>query len=199
VQEQCKLDLTDPTFATHIPPYCTPQIYHYRIDTGVAHDPLTFRHRMHCARALDVDAMRAAAALLVGTHDFTQYSNNAPERLRRNPVKDLWRLDVIGVEGGLRLEVEGSGFLYKQVRHMVGALVAVGEGKMDLSDISRRLEVGNKQAPGGFIDEDWVVEAWLGFRVLMLVVLPAAGGVGDTRIAVRPHVKRLPSPQHPIQ
>jgi tRNA pseudouridine(38-40) synthase len=70
---------------------------------------------MHCAKPLDAAAMRAGAALLTGVHDFTQFSNNAPERLKRNPVKDLWRLDVVEVPGGLRLEVEGSGFLYKQV------------------------------------------------------------------------------------
>jgi tRNA pseudouridine(38-40) synthase len=97
-------------------PLAPAQIYHYSIDTGRAHNPLTHRHRVHSPRPLDVAAMRAGAALLVGRHDFTQFSNNAPERLRRSPVKDLWRLDVLECEGGLRLEVEGSGFLYKQVR-----------------------------------------------------------------------------------
>lgn len=99
-------------------PLPSPQIYLYQIDTGAIHDPLTHRQRMHCPRLLDVAAMRAAAAALVGVHDFTQFSNTAPERLRRNPVKDLRRLDIIEEEGGLRLEVEGSGFLYKQVGPM---------------------------------------------------------------------------------
>lgn len=91
------------------------QIYHYHIDTGIAHNPLAFRTAMHCPKPLDIASMRAGAALLTGVHDFTQFSNNAPERLRRNPVKDVWRFDIIETEGGLRLEVEGSGFLYKQV------------------------------------------------------------------------------------
>lgn len=47
------------------------------------------------------------------------------------------------------VQVQGTGFLYKQVRHMTGALLAVGESRMELQDISRRLEVGNNQAPGG--------------------------------------------------
>lgn len=35
------------------------------------------------------------AALLVGSHDFTQFSNTSPERLRRNPVKTLERIDLV--------------------------------------------------------------------------------------------------------
>jgi hypothetical protein len=53
--------------------------------------------------------MRAAAALLVGTHDFTQFSNDSRERLSRNPVKTMDRLDLVEVEGGLRLEVRPGG------------------------------------------------------------------------------------------
>jgi tRNA U38,U39,U40 pseudouridine synthase TruA len=55
--------------------------------------------------------MRAGAALLVGVHDFTQFSNNSPERLRRNPVKQLTRFEVLETDEGLRLEVGGSGWL----------------------------------------------------------------------------------------
>jgi tRNA pseudouridine38-40 synthase len=82
------------------------QIYHYQLDTGIAHDPLRARYSHHLRKPLDLDAMRAGAALLVGRHDFTQFSNNSPERLRRNPVKTLERLDII--EDGpaaVRLEV----------------------------------------------------------------------------------------------
>jgi hypothetical protein len=46
------------------------------------------------------------------------------------------------------LQVQGSGFLYKQVRHMTGALLALGEGRIGLQDIAARLEVGNNQPPG---------------------------------------------------
>jgi tRNA pseudouridine38-40 synthase len=136
----------------------TGKVYHYTVDTGAAHDPLAFRTRAHAKKPLDVAAMRAAAALLVGTHDFTQFSNETPERLRRNPVKTLRRLDVVGVDGGLRLEVEGSGFLYKQVRHMTGALLAVGEGKLGLDAIAERLAAGNSRPPGAG-------GAWRGYNV----------------------------------
>lgn len=58
------------------------------------------------------------------------------------------------------LQVQGSGFLYKQVRHMTGAVLAVGEGRMGLQDISRRLEVGSNEAPGMFCRHPYL---WLNF------------------------------------
>lgn len=85
------------------------QSYHYHLDTGVAHDPLRFRYSHHCRRPLELEAMRAGAALLVGTHDFTQFSNESRERLKRNPVKTLERFDV--VQDGptaVRLEVRSA-------------------------------------------------------------------------------------------
>ncbi len=45
-------------------------------------------------------------------------------------------------------QVHGSGFLYRMVRHLVGALVAVGQGRLPLGDITKRLEVGSSIAPG---------------------------------------------------
>lgn len=44
--------------------------------------------------------------------------------------------------------MQGSGFLYKQVRHMTGALLQVGLGKLSLQDIQQQLKVGSSQSPG---------------------------------------------------
>eukprot|EP00775_Hariotina_reticulata_P010074 gene10074-10229_t len=154
--------------------------YHYHLDMGRCHDPLRVRYSHHCRRPLDLEAMRAAAALLVGTHDFTQFSNTSPERLRRNPVKCLERIDLVqdpNQPTALRLEVQGSGFLYKQVRHMTGAVLAVAEGRMELQDITRRLEVGSSEAPGAG-------GAWRGYNVapakgLQLFEVEYPAGVDD--------------------
>lgn len=67
------------------------KVYRYFIETGPVHDPMKFRYRLHHPKPLDVAAMRAAAQVLVGTHDFTQFSNETPERLKRNPVKTIRR------------------------------------------------------------------------------------------------------------
>ncbi len=46
------------------------------------------------------------------------------------------------------LQVEGSGFLYKQVRHMAGVLISIGQGSMTLEALVHLLEMGSSQAPG---------------------------------------------------
>jgi tRNA U38,U39,U40 pseudouridine synthase TruA len=58
------------------------------------------------AHRFDLGAVRAAAALLVGSHDFTQFSNESAERLWRNPVRTLSRFDVVQLDPSVvRLEV----------------------------------------------------------------------------------------------
>ncbi len=61
---------------------------------------------------------RQAAKCFLGSHDFTQFASTYP--LGMNPRKTLTRFEVVEVRPGfLRLEVQGSGFLYRMVRHMV--------------------------------------------------------------------------------
>ncbi|GFR49639.1 hypothetical protein Agub_g11689, partial [Astrephomene gubernaculifera] len=70
----------------------------------------------------------------------------------RNPVKTLRRVDVVelgeAAPGGVRIEVEGNGFLYKMVRHIAGALVAVGEERLRAGALQRLLELGSAAPPG---------------------------------------------------
>ncbi|KAG2443316.1 hypothetical protein HYH02_009383 [Chlamydomonas schloesseri] len=137
---------------------CSPigKTYHYNITNSEAADPLRHRYAFHVRKPLDLGAMRAAAAAMVGTHDFTQFSNIGEEGGRprkRNPVKTLRRVDVVELDpvafpGGVRIEVEGTGFLYKMVRHIAGVLVAVGERKLPPSIVAEMLEVGNNAPPG---------------------------------------------------
>lgn len=79
--------------------------------------------------------MRAAAGILIGQHDFTAFSASRGADARENPVKTLSRLSVASRGAELRVVAEGSGFMYKMVRMLVGALVDVGTGRLDEGDI----------------------------------------------------------------
>ena len=90
-------------------------------------------------RPLDVEAMRSTAKLLVGKHDFRAFS--AFNRVERETtVRTLRRLDVIGRGKKLRIVAEADGFLYKMVRTLVGALVAVGLGKLKPEQVAALLD-----------------------------------------------------------
>lgn len=115
--------------------------YQYRYYLGRA-DPTEQRYVWACRDSpVDIDKMRAAAAHLVGTHDFTAYSASHGKNSDPNPIKTVKRLDLKQRGRQLRLEVEGSGFLYRMVRSFAGALYAVGRGRLTPEEILTILDM----------------------------------------------------------
>lgn len=86
--------------------------------------------RLYCSHVrhdLDLKAMRAAAAYFVGTHDFTSFAANAKREVETH-VRTITRFTISKRGTEVTFSVRGSGFLYKQVRSMVGFLIRVGKG-----------------------------------------------------------------------
>lgn len=78
-------------------------------------------------RPLDADAMRAAAALLIGEHDFSAFRSS--ECQAASPVKHVRSIDI-GRHGAYwRFDFEASAFLHHMVRNLMGCLIAVGQGR----------------------------------------------------------------------
>lgn len=83
------------------------------------------------SRPMDFEAMRRAAALLVGVHDFTAFGGMHKQGMEHeNPVKDLRRLDLVKKGDLIVVTTEAGGYLYKMVRRLVGGLAQVGMGRM---------------------------------------------------------------------
>ncbi len=78
-------------------------------------------------RSLDGDAMRQAAAQLIGTHDFSSF--RAADCQATSPVKTLRRLTVSKRGAYWCFEFDASAFLHHMVRNVIGCLVAVGSGR----------------------------------------------------------------------
>lgn len=117
--------------------------YDYFLHLGDA-DPFTRPYCWPILRPLDIEAMQAAAAVLRGRHDFRAYSAfNGQER--EDTVREL-RLEITRRGRRVRIRAEASGFLYKMVRSLVGALVAVGEGRMTVEQVKEIL-VSKKRTP----------------------------------------------------
>jgi tRNA pseudouridine38-40 synthase len=106
--------------------------YRYLIDHGAPADAMDGRFSWAIAPRVDVARMNAAAACLVGEHDFSAF--RAARCEARNPVKVMSRVSVDGpwpLPGGRErvvVEIAGSAFLRKMVRILVGTLVEVGAG-----------------------------------------------------------------------
>lgn len=109
--------------------------YEYRLFLGHP-DPFIrpFVWAMDRPTPPDLAAMRRAAKVLRGRHDFAAFSAFAGEE-RNDTVRTLRRLDIVRRGRGVTIVAEADGFLYKMVRTLVGALVAVGYGKLTPEDV----------------------------------------------------------------
>lgn len=120
----------------------------YRYDILARPDPSPFfrKRAWWVPWILQVEAMREAAALLVGTHDFSAF--RAAGCAARHPVRTLRRAEI-AVEGDLlRCWFEGDGFLRMMVRNLVGTLVEVGRGRMRPGAMGEILSAKDRRLAG---------------------------------------------------
>jgi len=117
--------------------------YRYQIDTGALPDIFLRRYAWHHPRPLDIPAMRQAAKLITGKHDFSALSAN-PMREINTPVRTVTKLTITRRGQLLTITVAANGFLYKMVRSIAGALVKVGEGKLTVAQL-RKLLAGKRR------------------------------------------------------
>lgn len=105
--------------------------YEYRLRIGFSPPDRARYESVIGDRQLDVEAMREAAALMVGVHDFTAFGGMHKQGMdHENPIKDLRRLDVVRRGSLVIITAESGGFLYKMVRRLAGGLIQVGLGRM---------------------------------------------------------------------
>lgn len=126
------------------------KLYRYQIWTATAASPLHRSTHWHVSRALDLDAMRAAAAVLTGRHDFRAF--RAADCERQTTVRLLRRVDILRPPQEsapcLHIEVDGTAFLKNMVRILVGTLVQVGKGKMSIEHVQSLLRIGDRTQAG---------------------------------------------------
>ncbi len=121
--------------------------YRYRIENLPTRAPLSRMQAWQVFRPLDVAAMRAAAAPLLGRHDFSAF--RAADCEARHAVRELRRLDVED-DGAGRIEVvaEATAFLRHMVRNLAGTLVEVGLGSRAPGSMAALLESRDRTLAG---------------------------------------------------
>ena len=98
-------------------------------------------YNAHIVRPLDVEAMRRAMQYFVGKHDFAAFSAN-PNRPIESTVREIYAFTVTKRGSQICFRVQGSGFLYKMVRSMVGFLLRVGAGQEKPESVAVLLSPG---------------------------------------------------------
>jgi tRNA pseudouridine38-40 synthase len=122
--------------------------YRYLLRNAPIVSPFERAYVWHVPEPLDVEAMREAAAVLVGTHDFAAFGSAGSET--KDTVRTIAWSDVQlrDAEGLLAYEVAGTGFLRHMVRAIVGTLVEIGRGRRPASSMSA-LVAGRSRADAG--------------------------------------------------
>ena len=100
--------------------------YHYQICLGEVQEPIHRLYSWHVYSPLDLQKMESAASDLLGTHDFTAFTNE----IRNDPVCTLKSIAITPSGNRLQIAFRGNRFLYKMVRNLAGTLVYIGCGKL---------------------------------------------------------------------
>ena len=101
--------------------------YRYQLYQADVMPPHLAPYWAFCHRPLDLAAMQDAARRFVGEHDFVSFAAN-PNRALETTVRRVFSFEVRKSGHRHTFVVRGDGFLYKQVRSMVGFLISVGKG-----------------------------------------------------------------------
>ncbi len=124
----------------------TGKTYVYRIWNSEIHNVFERQYLYALPQPLDLAKMRAAAALLCGTHDFQSFCAAKPGK--KSTVRTLHSIAIEQHGSEVRLVFNGNGFLYHMVRILVGTLVEVGLGKRDAATMPAILATKQRSEAG---------------------------------------------------
>lgn len=117
--------------------------YRYRIaDDGVGPSPLERRWTLRHPKRLDLDAMNEAAQPLIGEHDFAAFCKPRDFATTIREIQELtWQRDD---QGSAVMTIQADAFCHSMVRSVVGALVAVGDGRRPIHWVKDILDAGGR-------------------------------------------------------
>jgi tRNA pseudouridine38-40 synthase len=121
--------------------------YLYRISNRRSPPALDKNRVWWISKVLDADAMRAAADVLMGHHDFTTFRSSSCQA--KSPVKSVDSFTVTTTpDDEIHIIASARSFMHNQVRSMVGSLKVVGDGKWSRDDLRAALEAKDRARCG---------------------------------------------------
>jgi len=119
--------------------------YIYRIFNGKVPSPFDIRFYSHIPYPLNKRKMKKATKYFIGEKDFSSFTSDEPHKNRIRTV-DEFKMKVKGDE--ILFKVRGKSFLRYMVRNMVGTIIDVGKGKIELKDIPGIFDAKDRRAAG---------------------------------------------------
>lgn len=120
------------------------RVYRYLIVNRDAPSPLRRGYTWHVREPLAVERMDAAVRRLVGRRDLAVFTGPGA----RSTVRDVLRAGCWRDDDTVVVEVEANAFLPHMMRHLVGALVQVGRGRLTLDELEHKVATGDRRGLG---------------------------------------------------
>lgn len=124
----------------------TGKTYRYRIWNGAVRNVFDRRFVWQVEEPLDLEAMKQAANLLIGRHDFASFTSAKSKK--KSTVRTVFSVDIAKEGNEVVLTFTGDGFLYHMVRILTGTLVEAGLGKRSADDMERILAARERKEAG---------------------------------------------------
>lgn len=122
--------------------------YMYIMNIG-EYNPMERNYVYQYNSTLDIDSMKKASKLFIGTHNFKSFTK--ADELREDYERTIFTADVtedVNHLGHIIISFRGTGFLRYMVRNMVGLLIEIGEGKKSIEDVTNILKLEDRTRAG---------------------------------------------------
>lgn len=134
--------------------------YRYRVVNSSIPHIFDRKYVYQIEEELDVEAMRAAAAYLMGTHDFKAFTS--AKKGKKSTVRTIEEIRIEKKEDELQFFFSGDGFLFHMVRILMGTLLEVGLEKKKPEEIPEILASKNREMAGPLVPAQGLslMEVW---------------------------------------
>ncbi len=122
------------------------KVYTYRINTSGFSNVFEKKYVFDFFESLDINKMREASELLMGTHDFIGFSS--VKKTKKSTVRKIFDIVFTEKSGELDITYTASGYLHNMVRIITGTLIEIGAGYKEISVINEVFETGDRSTAG---------------------------------------------------
>ncbi len=120
--------------------------YVYRINNNKFRNVFNRKYLYHTDEKLNLNEMRNASEVLIGTHDFQSFTSL--KHGTKTTVRTINYINITENSGVIEVEVNGNGFLLNMVRIITGTLLEVGKGKLKPIDVEKILNEKKRSEAG---------------------------------------------------
>ena len=140
------LDVRDAAERFHSRLHVKRKTYCYHIWNSEVPNVFFRKYSYQIAEPLDLEAMKKAAELLLGTHDFKSFCSK--KKTKKSTVRMIESIKICKEGDEIVLTYKGNGFLYNMVRILTGTLIEVGHGEREPEEIPSIIKAQDREKAG---------------------------------------------------